>query len=168
MPTVTEDSADFSVGDIERETCIVLADHPFRRPIIIVHPLADDVEEDGPVVDAVDDVDVALHQSGLVPDGGRQFLPGAETGVENAHPAHAGHPQFPIPRVTQVIDRMRSGVGVHDGEIVRVVAVQDRSAAGNDPEEIPVLYPIGETESVEVADRRPEAFRLAVQLVQGG
>ena len=63
---------------------------------------------------------------------------------------------------------MRGGEGVHEGEVVRVVAVQCRSAGGKDPEEIPVLHPVGIGKGVEIANCRAEAVRLAVQLEQGG
>ena len=67
-----------------------------------------------------------------------------------------------------MIDQVRSGVGGHQGEIVGIVAVEDRSAGGNDPEQVPVHDGIGEAERVQVADDRPEAVGLFVKEIQGG
>ena len=66
---VSEDGADLGAGQFEGETGVVLEKDAIRRPIIVEHALADDVQQDGPVIDVVDDVHVALHQPGFVPDG---------------------------------------------------------------------------------------------------
>ena len=168
MLAVPEDGADFRVRQFEGETGVVLEKDALRRPVIVEHAFADDVQQDGPVVDVIDDIDIALHQPGFVPDGLGQFFPGSGTGVEDAHPAHAGHPEFPVSGVAQVIDDVGSRIGGGEGEIVGIVAVQDRSAVGGYPQEVSFLDGIWMAEGVEVADDRPETVLVRVVLEQRG
>ena len=168
LAAVLENGADLRIRHLEGETGIVLEQNPFRSPVIAVHSLPDDVQENGRCVHRIEYVDVALHQPGLVPDGGGQFLPSAVADVEDAQLSHAGHPILPVPGVDDVIDQVRSGVGGHQGEIIGIVAVEDRSAGGDDPEQVAVHDGVRETEGVQVADDRTEAVGLFVIEIQGG
>ena len=63
---------------------------------------------------------------------------------------------------------MGGGVGGGEGEIVRVVAVQDTAVPGYDPQQVAVLDGIGVGESVEVADDRPEPVFFRIVLEEDG
>ena len=166
LAAVLEDGPDLRVGNVERETGVVLEKDPARSAEIAEHALSDDIQQERLLVHGVQDVDVAADQPGLVPDRGGKFFPSAAAGVEDAQPPHAGHPVFPVPGVDDVIDDVGCAVGCRQGKVVRIVAFEGSSAVRDDPEEIPVQDGVGETEGVQVPDDRPEMALVGIELIQ--
>ena len=66
-----------------------------------------------------------------------------------------------------MVNRVGCGIGGDEGEILRVVAVEDLAAAGDDPQEVSVQDGVGETEGVQVPDDGTE-LRLVFFIQEEG